>query len=410
MQDRELYRQLMGLQEPWKVTEVKVDFEGLKVDVWVEWPVEQQGVCPECGKGCRIYDHRDERQWRHLDTMQFQTIVHCRVPRVNCSEHGTKSMAIAWAEKGSRFTALFERLSIDVLLGCQNQSKAKELLKLSWDEVHLIQEKAVKRGLGCRVLGELKHIGVDEKSFLKGHQYATVLSDLDNPRVLDVARDRKEESLGELLNKIQQQERDHITAVAIDMWEPYINAVQQQLPQADIVHDKFHIAKYLGEAVDKVRKAENRNLVKQQDGTLKGTKYLWLTNPNNWTEQQQASFKDLKDKGLKVGRAWSIKEMFSELWGYCYEKAAKNFFKKWYCWATHARLKPMAEVAKKLKRHLENILTYLKHRITNAVAEGLNSKIQQVKSAARGFRNFGNFRIAILFFCGKLDMYPQKSQ
>jgi transposase len=410
MRDRELYRQLMGLREPWKVTEVKVDFDGLKVDVWVEWPAEQQGVCPECGKGCRIYDHRDERQWRHLDTMQFQTILHCRVPRVNCPEHGTKSMDIPWAEKSSRFTALFERLSIDVLLGCQNQSQAKELLKLSWDEVHLIQEKAVKRGLGRRVSGELKYIGVDEKSFLKGHRYATVLSDLDNSRVLDVARDRKEESLEELLNKIPQEQRDPITAVALDMWEPYINAVEQQLPQADIVHDKFHIAKYLGEAVDKVRKAENRNLVKQEDGTLKGTKYLWLTNANNWTEQQQSSFKELKDKGLKVGRAWSIKEMFSELWEYRYEKAARNFFKKWYCWATHARLKPMAEVAKKLKRHLENILTYLKHRITNAVAEGLNSKIQQVKSAARGFRNFENFRIAILFFCGKLDMYPQKSQ
>ena len=392
------------------MTEVKIEFEGRRVEVWVEWPPEQQGECPECGKACPIYDHREERQWRHLDTMQFQTIVHCRVARVNCLEHGIKSMAIAWAEKNSRFTALFERLSIDVLLGCQNQSKAKELLKLSWDEVHLIQEKAVKRGLGRRILGELKHIGVDEKSFLKGHQYATVLSDLDHPCVLEVARDRKEESLGELLNQIAQPQRDLITAVAMDMWEPYIHAVEQQLPQADIVHDKFHIAKYLGEAVDKVRKAENRHLVKQQDGTLKGTKYLWLTNPNHWTEQQQASFKDLKDKGLKVARAWSIKEMFSELWGYRYEKAAKNFFKKWHCWATHARLKPMAEVAKKLKRHLENILTYLKHRITNAVAEGLNSKIQQVKSAARGFRNFENFRIAILFFCGKLDMYPQKSQ
>ena len=331
MQDRELYRQLMGLREPWAVTEVKIDFEGLRVDVWVEWPPEQQGVCPECGKGCRIYDHREERQWRHLDTMQFQTILHCRIPRVSCSEHGTKSIDFPWAEKNSRFTALFERLSIDVLLGCQNQSKAKELLKLSWDEVHLIQEKAVQRGLGRRVGGELKHIGVDEKSFLKGHQYATVLSDLDNPRVLDVARDRKEESLGELLNKLPQAQRDNIEAVAQDMWEPFINAVEQYLPQADIVHDKFHIAKYLGEAVDKVRRAENRSLVKAEDDTLKGTKYLWLTNPNNWTEQQEASFNELKDKGLKVGRAWSIKEMFSELWKYRYEKAARKFFKQWFC-------------------------------------------------------------------------------
>lgn len=410
MQDRELYRQLMGLGEPWAVTEVKIDFEGLRVDVWVEWPSEQQGVCPQCGKACRIYDHREERQWRHLDTMQFQTILHCRIPRVSCPEHGAKSIDFPWAEKNSRFTALFERLSIDVLLGCQNQSKATELLKLSWDEVHLIQEKAVQRGLRRRVGGGLKHLGVDEKSFLKGHQYATVLSDLDHARVLDVARDRKEESLEELLNKLTEAQRDNIKAVAMDMWEPFINAVEKRLSQADIVHDKFHIAKYLGGAVDKVRKAENRNLVKQNEDTLKGTKYLWLTNPKNWSEQQQASFNELKDKGLKVGRAWSIKEMFSGLWGYRYEKVARKFFKRWFCWATHARLKPMAEVAKKLKRHLDNILTYLKHRITNAVAEGLNSKIQQLKSAARGFRKFENYRIAILFFCGKLDMYPQKSQ
>ena len=208
-------------------------------------------------------------------------------------------------------------------MGYKNQSKAKELLKLSWDEVHLIQEKAVQRGLkSAEFAGELKHLGVDEKSFLKGHQYATILSDQDHPRVLDVARDRKEESLGELLNKLPESQRDNIEAVAMDMWEPFINAVEQYLPQADIVHDKFHIAKYLGEAVDKVRRAENRNLVNQDKDTLKGTKYLWLTNPNNWSEQQEASFNKLKDKGLKVGRAWSIKEMFSGLWDYRYEKAA----------------------------------------------------------------------------------------
>lgn len=410
MQDKELYKQLLGLREPWNVSEVLIDFEGQKVDVWVEWPSEKQAPCPECGKSYVIYDHRDKRQWRHLDTMQFQTILHCRLPRVKCLEHGVKSIDIPWSEKNSRFTALFERLSIDVLLGCQNQTKAKELLRLSWDEVHLIQEKAVQRGLQRRVEGALHYIGVDEKSFLKGHRYATVLSDLDNARVLDVAEDRKEESLAELLHRIPEKQREEVAAVAIDMWEPYINAVESFLPEADIVHDKFHIAKYLGEAVDKVRKTEHKNLLKEGSEDLKGTKYLWLTNPMNWTDEQRQQFKELKNKGLKVGRAWTLKEMFSDLWGYRYEKPAKNFFKKWYWWATHARLTPIADVAKKLKRHLDNILTYLKHRITNAVAEGLNSKIQLIKSAARGFRNFENYRTAILFFCGKLDMYPHKSQ
>jgi transposase len=400
----------MGLREPWKVSEVRVDFEGLKVDVWVEWPLERKAPCPECGADCAIYDHREERQWRHLDTMQFQTILHCRIPRINCSDHGVKSITVPWSEKNSRFTALFERLAIDVLLGCQNQTKAKELLGLSWDEVHLIMEKAVGRGLQRRSEGGITHIGVDEKSFLKGHRYATIMSDLDNARVLDVARDRKEESLAELFRRIPEEQRQEIAAVAIDMWEPYINAVEQLLPEADIVHDKFHIAKYLGEAVDKVRKSEHRGLKKEGADTLKGTKYLWLTNPRNWSDEQKQQFKELKNQGLKVGRAWSIKEMFSDLWDYTYEKSARNFFRKWYWWATHSRLKPIAEVAKKLKRHLDNILTYLRHRITNAVAEGINSKIQQVKSAARGFRNFENYRTAILFFCGKLDMYPQESQ
>ncbi len=410
MQDRELYRQLLGLKGPWEVAEIKVDFEGLKVDLWITWPPERQAPCPECGKEAVIYDHRDERQWRHLDTMQFQTMIHCRIPRVKCQEHGVKSIDVPWAEPGSRFTALFERLAINVLLGCLNQTRAKELLRLSWDEVHHIQDKAVGRGLSRRKEGDLRYLGVDEKSFLKGHRYATVVSDLENPRVLDVAQDRKEESLTSLFERLPEQQRKDIAAVAVDMWEPYRNAIESMLPDADIVHDKFHIAKHLGEAVDAVRKAEHKALLKEGTEDLKGTKFLWLKRPERWSDEEKEQFEALKAKGLKVGRAWALKEMFSELWGYSYEKSARKFFKKWYWWATHARLTAMAEVAKLLKRHLDNILTYLKYRITNAVAEGLNSKIQQVKSAARGFRNFENFRIAILFFCGKLDMYPHKSQ
>ena len=410
MQDKELYRQLLGLKEPWDVSEIKVDFAGLRVDLWITWPPERKAPCPECGELCNIYDHREERQWRHLDTMQFQTVLHCRIPRIECKEHGVKSINVPWAEGSSRFTALFERLAIDILTGCLNQTKAKELLRLSWDEMHLIQEKAVYRGLQRRKTAALKRLGVDEKSFLKGHRYATLLCDLDEKRVLDVGRDRKEDSLKELLGRIPDEQRQEIAAVAIDMWEPYINAVQALLPEADIVHDKFHIAKYVGEAVDAVRKAENKALLKEGSDVLKGTKYLWLTTPENWSSDQKRMFKDLRDQGLKVGRAWAIKEMFADLWEFTYEKAARNYFRKWYMWATHSRLKPVTKVAKMLKRHLDNILTYLKHHITNAAVEGINSRVQQVKSAARGFRNFENYRIAILFFCGKLDLYPQETQ
>ena len=141
--------------------------------------------------------------------------------------------------------------------------------------------------------------------------------------------------------------------------------------------------------------------------TLKGTRQLWLYNPQNFSPEQGAAFSALKDLQLKVARAWAAKELFSKFWDYRQEGWARRFFKDWFGWVSRSRLKPLIEVAQMLKRHLENLLTYLEHRITNAVTEGLNSKIQSLKSAARGFRNFANYRIRILFFCGKLDLYPQ---
>lgn len=410
MQDKELFAQLLGLSEPWKVTDMKVDYNTLQVDIWVSYPQREKAPCPECKAPCSVYDHREERRWRHLDTMQFQTIIHSRIPRIECPIHGIKTITVPWAGEKSRFTLLFERLAVNVLLGCRNQTKAGEILALSWDEIHEIQEHAVARGLSRRQDEPLPYLGIDEKSFLKGHDYLTVCTDIERSRVLEVGRGRDEEAVTRILNALPEDQKASIKAAAMDMWESYINAVGKTLPACDIVHDKFHIAKHLGEAVDKVRKSENRTLLKEGNDTLKGTKYLWLTNPSNWRQTQKEAFRTLRDEKLKTGRAWSIKDMFSSFWEYTYMKSALTFFRKWYFWATHSRLRPVITVAKMLMRHLGNILTYLKHRITNAVAEGINSKIQQIKSAARGFRNFDNFRVAILFHCGKLDMYPQESR
>ncbi len=410
MKDKELYRQLLGLPEPWVVSEVNIDFDELSVEVNVEWPRRTKAACPECGNQCSVYDRRDRRKWRHLDTMQFRTVLVCEMPRVNCPEHGVKTVEAPWADDHSRFTALFERLAIDVMLAASSQAKAKKLLALSWDEVHRIQERAVKRGLERRGDEPIDYIGVDEKSFLRGQSYVTCLFDLDKSRVLEVTRDRKESSLKEALDGMSDDQRQSVQAVAMDMWAPYVNAAEELMPKADIVHDKFHIAKFLNEAVDKVRREEHKALKGQDSGILAGTKYLWLVNPDNWTADQKTSFKELKDADLKVSRAWAIKETFSNFWSYSYVKSAIKFFRKWFFWATHSRLKPVIKAAKTIERHLDRIITYLKHRITNAVAEGINSKIQQIKAAARGFRNFENYRIAILFHCGKLSMYPQKCQ
>jgi len=353
-----------------------------------------------------IKDHREERSWRHLDTMQFQTIVKSRIPRSECREHGVKTVSVPWAGPSSRFTLLFERFAIDVMIAAKSLKNAAKLLRLSWDQVHLIQSRAVERGLARRELDEIKYVGIDEKSFLKGHKYASLMVDIGGQRVLDVVEGRTLEAANQLWEKLPPDTRTGVAAVAMDMWDAFITSAKTNAPQADIVHDKFHISKYLGEAVDKVRRQEHKGLMSKNDETLKGAKYLFLKRQENLNEKEMERFNNLRLDTLKVGRAWSIKEMFSEFWAYSYQGSAEKFFNRWFWWATHSRLKPIVQVAKILKRHLGNILTYLRHRITNAMTEGFNSKIQSIKANARGYRNFGNYRIAILFYCGKLQLHP----
>jgi len=400
------YALLLGIGSPWEVKTVELKLAEKQVDIELGWQWGAAAKCPECGRECSIHDSAPERTWRHLDTMQFETLIRARVPRADCPEHGVKTMKVPWAAPQGRFTLLFERFAVDVLLACASVSQACELLGLGWEAAHEIMRRAVERGLERRELDQLKHLGMDEKSFKRGHSYITLLSDLEQSRVLDVVEERTAEAAEQLWATLTAKQKQSVEAVAVDMWEPFIQSIQQEVPEADIVHDKFHVSKYLGEAVDKVRRQEHKELLAQGDETLKGTRQLWLYNPQNFSPEQREEFAELKDQQLKVARAWAAKELFSRFWTYQEEGWARRFFKGWFAWVSRSRLKPMSDVAWLLKRHLDHLLTYLKHHITNAVTEGLNSKIQSIKSAARGFRSFKNYRTRILFFCGKLDLYP----
>jgi transposase len=396
----------LGVGSPWEVKGVDLKLEAKKVEIELGWQWGAAAKCPECGRECSIHDCAPERTWRHLDTMQFTTLIRARTPRSDCPEHGVKTMRVPWAAPQGRFTLLFERFAVEVLLASASVVQACALLGIGWDTAQEIMRRAVQRGLERRQLERLKYLGMDEKSFRRGQSYVTLLTDLEESRVLDVVEERTAEAAGQLWDTLSAEQKQGVEAVAVDMWEPFIQTIQRQVPEADIVHDKFHVSKYLGEAVDKVRRQEHKELLAQGDETLKGTRQLWLYNPQNFSSEQAEEFSALKDLQLKVARAWAAKELFSKFWEYQEEGWARRFFKGWFGWVSRSRLKPMVEVAQMLKRHLENLLTYLRHHITNAVTEGLNSKIQSLKSAARGFRNFQNYRIRILFFCGKLALYP----
>ncbi|MGH2609536.1 MAG: ISL3 family transposase [Tepidiformaceae bacterium] len=206
----------------------------------------------------------------------------------------------------------------------------------------------------------------------------------------------------------REAQRAGIAAVAMDMWEPYVQSVLTYLPDGarKIVFDRFHIMGHMGDAVDMVRKQEHRALQAAGDETLTGSKYLWLYGAERMPEQHQERFLALQAMELKTARAWVIKETLRHLWSYRREGWARRHWKGWYFWATHSRLQPVIEAAQLIQRHLPNVMTYFTHRITNAVSEGLNSKIQTIKKRAYGFRNREHFKTAIYFHCGGLDLYP----
>jgi len=407
MQDRELYRQILGIPAPWFVARVELNLERGEVHVYLDHQEMASWKCAACETGCRLYDRQPERQWRHLDRCQYQTILHAKPPRTECREHGIRVTRLPWAEPSSRFTALFERLAID-WLHAASQKAVAERLGLSWDEIHGIMERAVERGLGRRKAEPVPRLGVDEKAFRKGHKYFTLVNDLTAHRVLYIAEDRRQESLDGFWETLTEEQRAGIEAVAMDMWDPYVNSVRTNLEggEGKIVFDKFHIAKHLGDAVDKIRRRENRTLKAAGDDRLTGTRYDWLRNPTAMETKDRKEFDELRKSGLKTARAWLLKETAMAFFDYRYERPARKHFRWWHSWAVRSRLAPMIGVARMLKRRFDNIVTYLKHRLTNAASESINAKIQWVKYTARGFRNKKNFQTAILFHCGALDLAP----
>jgi transposase len=401
----EHYRLLLGLDEAWIVSQVDLAMAEKKVEILL---THRGGrlACPDCGAACSQADLAPERQWRHLDTMQFQTIVRARTPRANCPQCGVKTIAVPWADKHARFTLLFEAFAIEVLTACSNVKRAAELLGLDWQTAHGIMQRAVERGMKRRSVEEVRHVGLDEKSFGRGQSYVSVMTDLDGSRVLEVTENRTQEAADQLWNSLPEAQRGQVLAVSMDMWQPYLASTRTNAPKAEIVHDKFHVSKQLNEAVDRVRRQENKALRAAGDDRLVGSKQLWLFTPKNLSRRRRKELDALKRQTLKTSRAWALKEHFRRFWRMIYTRSAAEFFDDWYGWAVRSRLQPMSDTAKMLKRHIDELLNYFRHRITNAMAEGFNSRIQEIKSAARGFHAFANYRTRILFYCGKLDLTP----
>jgi len=407
MNDLELYTKILGIKSPWHVTDVNLELQKRTVTINIEYDKKMPMVCPICLGSADTYDHQ-KRRWRHLDTCQFKTIIECDVPRAKCDDHGVKQLKVPWAEQNSRFTALFETLVINWLKVASIKS-VSNLLGLSWDQVNGIQQRAVRRGLKRRQVKSSKHLGIDETSFQKRHEYVTVIIDQDQGIVLDVLDDRKSETLKNWFENKPKHHLRKIETVSMDMWDPYISAVEKVVPDANekICFDRYHVAQHFAKALDKVRAQEHRSFLKN-DGIspLTGTRYDWQRNSSKIDNRTRRDFIEISKACLKTARAWAIKETASRLWDYIYRASAEKAWRQLLGWISRCRLNPVKRVGRMIKKYLWGIINAILANVTNAISEAKNARIQWLKKMACGFRNRDRFRSAILFHFGGLSMMP----
>lgn len=410
MQDKELYQAILGNTTPWHVAEVRLDVKAQTIEIEMALNDEKERwVCPTCG--ATMHGHgRERRTWRHLDSCQFKTLVVADVPRVRCLIHETQMVQVPWASPRGRFTAMFERFGIDVMLSCAT-SKACELLRITWDEADGIKQRAVVRGLARRADAPVRRVCVDEKAVGVGQTYVTVVSTLDagRARVIYMGDDRTEDSLDAFWLSMSAERRSGVEAVAMDMWKPYMNSTLKRVPNAidKIVHDSYHLATYMNKAVDTVRRAEHAALQYRDDDSLKGSRMLWLYGeenvPSKWLKRFEKLISNTK---LKTAKAWAVKELWRDFWKAPDQDTAAGTFRAWYREAMATRLEPVKKVASMFKAHLRNILTYFRLRISNGPAEAINSRIQELVQRSCGYRNRERFKTDVFFHIGGLDLYP----
>ena len=407
MNAQEFFDTLLNFGENWKVDSIETGQE-LEVIINISY-VGKKAIISETNELLGIYDFAPERVWRHLDILQYKTYIKARLPRVKSKEGSVTTITPSWANKSQRYTLLFEAYVIQLLLATKNQTSTAKLLRCGFNVINRIMHMATERGLSRRHLESchINHLSLDEKSFKRGHNYVSVLSSPELGIILDVEEDRTIKATEKLLNKtLNKQQKLDVMTISIDMWKAYMKTAEKLLPNAKLVHDRFHMVKYLNEAIDKVRRIEN----KSQSELLVNSRYALLKNEKNLTEKQRLKFESIKNANLETSKAWQVRENFKSM--FYQEKTLKDtyyLFKQWIDSSNEMNIKAVTKVVDMFQRHEVGVVHGLACKFSNAMAERLNGKIQMLKSVGRGYRTFTNFRSAILFFYGGLDLNPLNS-
>ncbi len=361
---------------------------------------------PVCSRKGGTYDHRTLRTFEHVPLWDRTVHLEYLMRRVNCPRCGVKVERVPWATGKQRMTDDFRHF-LSTWARRVTWSEVALYFRTSWNTVYRAVRSTVEWGLENRVLSEVTAVGVDEIHIRKGHNYMTLVYQLDEGarRLLAIRPGREGKALVQCLRDIGQAARKSIRYVCSDMWKAYLTVIGRRLPKAIRVLDKFHIVASLHKAVDEVRREESARMAKEgYEPILKKSKYCFLKRPENLTPNQDLKLEELMQYDLRSVRAYQLKEGFRALWDYQSIRWARWFWKKWSTRAMRSKLDPMKKFVKTMRNHEDLIFNYWAARkeFNSGVVEGLNRKVNVVTRKAYGFRSEEVYRIALFHALGDL--------
>jgi transposase len=393
---------ILGLPEPWYVTEVKFDHPNKTVHITIEFKRGSQFPCSICGGNWPVHDTL-ERSWRHLDLFDYKTMIHAKLPRTECKTHGVRVIELKLAEKGSSFTAQFETL---VLSFAKEMSVAAVavLVRIHEDSVWRILERYVMREVEKIDLSGLKIVGIDEFAYKSDYEFMTIFGDLagDGAKVVFIAEGKDatviqkfRERLGD---KIDEQTLKRMI-FCVDMSKSYRKGLEENFPGSRLIFDRFHIMKNVNVAVDDIRREEsffNRSLV--------GTRYLWLKNFENLSDEEKKILKGITEMDSKTAKAYQMKIALRRFWDFNNVKDAVHYLKDWCRWAARSKLFQMQRIGKMIKSHWNGIVNSFRYGLSNGPMEGLVNKIKTAIKRAYGFKTTRNLSTIVYLIASDIKL------
>ena len=403
MRDTDLFQAALGLSAPWVVSRSGFDADQKQLDLHIDFSPGSRFACSSCGAdGCPVHDAK-EKQWRHLNFFQHKTVLHARVPRVSCEKCGVKQVVPSWARPGSGFTLLFEAFVL-AMAKAMPVANVGDIIDEHDTRVWRVLDHYISKAIDALDLSAVTQIAADETSARRGHDYISLFVDIARRKVIFVTDGKDAATVGAFATFLEKRggKKENVTDASIDMGAAFIAGVKANFPNAKITFDKFHVVKLVNDAVDEVRRGEARN-----SDWIKGTRYLWLKNLQNLTDEEKAKLVELETANLDTMQAWQMRLNLQDLFKCPSVTSARKFLDRWHAWVETSDLKPMIKAARTIMAKADDILRSIASGISNGLLEAINGNVQAAKRKAKGYRSKHNLKLMVYLIAGGvLDQLP----